>query len=63
MNKHFKWIDTCETIDWKALSHLYKVSPLGDKPEALLKTAFINSRFTYFVYDNVQLIGVGRALE
>jgi ribosomal protein S18 acetylase RimI-like enzyme len=52
----------CKTIDWQVLSNLYKIAPLGDKPEALLKTAFINSRYTYFVYDDDKLIGVGRAL-
>ena len=62
MNKHFKWIENCKTIDWQALSHLYKIAPLGDKPEEMLKTAFTNSRFTYFVYDDAKLIGVGRAL-
>jgi len=56
------WIDNCKTIDWKALSHLSKIAPLGDKPSEMLKTAFTNSRCTYFVYDNDKLIGVGRAL-
>jgi ribosomal protein S18 acetylase RimI-like enzyme len=59
---NLKWIDNCKTIDWNALSNLYKIAPLGDKPTSMLKTAFNNSTFTYFVYDEKNLIGVGRAL-
>ena len=62
MTSNFKWIDNCETIDWNILSNLYKIAPLGDKPPSMLKTAFNNSAFTYFVYDDKKLIGVGRAL-
>ena len=58
----YTWIDNCKTIDWQVLSSLYKIAPLGDKPVEVLKTAFLNSRYTYFVYDEDKLIGVGRAL-
>jgi len=56
------WIDNCNTVNWTELSNLYKIAPLGDKPSSMLKTAFNNSAFTYFVYDNKKLIGVGRTL-
>jgi len=56
------WVDDCKTIDWNTLSNLYKIAPLGDKSPSMLKIAFINSAFTYFVYDKDKLIGVGRAL-
>jgi len=56
------WIDNCNTVNWTELSILYKIAPLGDKPPYMLKIAFNNSAFTYFVYDNQKLIGVGRAL-
>ena len=56
------WVDNCNTIDWNELSNLYKIAPLGDKSPSMLKTAFNNSAFTYFVYDDKELIGVGRAL-
>ena len=56
------WVANYNTIDWDELSNLYKIAPLGDKPPSMLKTAFNNSAFTYFVYDSQKLIGVGRAL-
>ena len=56
------WINNCNTIDWNVLSNLYQIAPLGDKPPNMLKTAFNNSAFTYFVYEDKKLIGVGRAL-
>ena len=62
MNKYFKWIDNCKTIDWDTLSNLYKIAPLGDKLPDKLKLVFNNSMFKYFVYDGEKLIGAGRAL-
>ena len=62
LNKNLKWIDNYKTINWQELSNLYKIAPLGDKPVELLKTVFTNSKFTFFVYENDKLIGVGRAL-
>ena len=55
----------CEQLiqnDWQALSHLYHVAPLGEKPVDWLKTVFENSRFQCFVYHNEILIGAGRML-
>ena len=60
-NKNLKWTDNCKIINWQELSNLYKIAPLGDKPVEMLKISFPNSRFTFFVYDNDKLIGVGRA--
>ncbi len=57
-----KWIYEIEGIDWDALSHLYKIAPLGDKKPENLKTVFTNSRYKCFVYDDQKLVGVGRAL-
>ena len=57
-----RWIYTSENIDWEALSHLYKIAPLGDKKPENLKIVFSNSRYVCFVYEDVLLVGVGRAL-
>jgi len=62
MNHNLKWINNIETINWSALSNLYKIAPLGDKAPELLEKVFTNSMFKYFLYDNKKLIGVGRAL-
>lgn len=57
-----RWMYTSENIDWEALSHLYKIAPLGDKKPENLKTVFSNSRYICFVYDDALLVGAGRAL-
>jgi ribosomal protein S18 acetylase RimI-like enzyme len=56
------WTDSLDAVDWDELSALYRVAPLGEKPAASLKTAFSNSRFRCFVFDQGHLIGAGRAL-
>ena len=56
------WIYTIDNIDWGALSHLYKIAPLGDKKPDNLKTVFSNSRYVCFVYEDALLVGAGRAL-
>lgn len=56
------WVYTLDTIDWEALSHLYKIAPLGDKKPENLKTVFSNSRYVCFVYEEERLVGAGRAL-
>ncbi len=55
------WTDTLGDIDWDELSALFKVA-LGEKPAAVLKTVFGNSRYCCFARDNGRLVGVGRAL-
>lgn len=57
-----KWIYEIDNVNWDELSHLYKIAPLGDKKAEDLKTVFTNSRYRCFVYDDVKLVGVGRAL-
>jgi len=57
-----EWIETTEAVDWQALTDLYRVAPLGDKPPEVLRTAFNNSRYVCFVYDGGRLVGAGRAL-
>ena len=57
------WSDAIEKVDWNELSALYRVAPLGNKHPSDLKTAFSNSRFRCFVYDEGKLVGVGRALS
>ena len=56
------WHYTLDSIDWQALSHLYKIAPLGEKKPENLKIAFSNSRYVCFVYENDLLVGVGRVL-
>lgn len=56
------WTDDETRIDWQALSHLYRIAPLGDKSAEWLKTAYANSRYKCFVYDGDAIVGAGRAL-
>jgi ribosomal protein S18 acetylase RimI-like enzyme len=57
-----QWLTDESTIDWRALSELYRVAPLGDKKPDGLKRAFGNSMFKCFVVDEGRLVGAGRAL-
>ncbi len=56
------WELTADRIDWPALSHLYRIAPLGEKRPEDLEVVFTNSRFKCFVYDDDTLVGAGRAL-
>ena len=56
------WRDSLDTLDWDELVALYRAAPLGNKTVATLQTAFPNSMFRCFVYDEGRLVGVGRAL-
>ena len=56
------WKETIEGVDWEELSALYRAAPLGTKDAATLKTAFGNSRYVLFAYEDDRLVGVGRAL-
>jgi len=56
------WLYVQSNVDWHQLSALYLIAPLGEKSANDLETVFTNSRFKCFIYDNNQLIGVGRAL-
>ena len=56
------WSHSIDGLDWNELAALYAAAPLGTKSPSGLKTAFTNSMFKCFVYDEQQLVGVGRAL-
>ena len=56
-----EWQYSLKNISWEALSELYKVT-LGNKNPTDLETAFTNSMFRCFIFDQGKLIGVGRAL-
>lgn len=62
MVQGLKWQYDHTNIDWQALSDLYRVAPLGDKPADKLQTVFKNSRYQCFLFDNTQLVGAGRVL-
>ena len=56
------WTDTLDGIDWQELSALYRAAPLGDKPPEWLRTAFGNSMFRCFAWQDGRLVAAGRAL-
>ncbi len=56
------WSHSIDQLDWNELAALYHAAPLGNKTPAGLKTAFTNSMFRCFVYENGRLVGAGRAL-
>ena len=56
------WKYDQESINWEKLSNLYKIAPLGDKKVDDLQKAFGNSMYKCFVFEDAQLVGVGRAL-
>ena len=56
------WVYEHSKVDWKQLSELYRIAPLGDKSADDLECVFSNSRYKCFVYAGNTLIGVGRAL-
>ena len=56
------WLYSQANVNWKQLSELYRIAPLGEKPAEDLKTVFSNSRYKCFIYADTKLVGVGRAL-
>jgi len=56
------WEDNDNNIDWHEASTLYKIAPMGDKRPQDIKQAFGNSLYKCFVFDQAQLVGIGRAL-
>jgi ribosomal protein S18 acetylase RimI-like enzyme len=58
----YEWIYSIENMDWKELSQLYLIAPLGQKSPSDLQISFSNSMFKCFVYDAGKLIAAGRAL-
>lgn len=59
---NLEWEYTLNRVDWRELSNLYKIAPLGEKHPDDLEKAFSNSMFKCFVKEAGQLVGVGRAL-
>ena len=57
-----EWLLDQDSIDWVALSDLYRIAPLGDKRPDELKLAFSNSLYKCFVLEEGVLIGAGRAV-
>lgn len=56
------WSHSIDGLDWNELSALYDAAPLGSKNPSGLRTAFTNSMFRCFVYEDGKIVGVGRAL-
>lgn len=56
------WSDALDGVDWKELSEVIRLARLGTKEPALLRTAFTNSLYRCFVYDDGSLVGTGRVL-
>jgi ribosomal protein S18 acetylase RimI-like enzyme len=56
------WLFEDSSIDWDALSDLYRIAPLGNKSGAHLKHAYSNSLFKCFVLNEGKLVGAGRAV-
>lgn len=59
---NLSWEDNDNNIDWHEASTLYKIAPMGDKRPQDIKQAFGNSLYKCFVFDQTQLVGIGRAL-
>lgn len=57
-----QWLFEQDSIDWAALSELYRIAPLGEKKPDDLKRAFSNSMYKCFVFDDRALVGAGRAV-
>jgi GNAT superfamily N-acetyltransferase len=59
---NYSWVYADGGVDFKELSNLYLIAPLGNKPPEALATVFGNSMFKCFVYAGRVLVGAGRAL-
>ena len=57
-----RWVYDDGTIDWVALSELYRIAPLGDKKPNELKFAYSNSLYKCLVLESERLIGAGRVV-
>src|SRR5579883_2242847 len=56
------WLFEDATIDWAALSELYRIAPLGEKAPDDLRRAFAHSMYKCFVLEEGALVGAGRAV-
>lgn len=50
-------------VVWKDLTHLYKITDLGERTILQLQHAFANSTHVAFVYDKEQVVAAGRAIS
>ncbi|MBS0215430.1 MAG: GNAT family N-acetyltransferase [Proteobacteria bacterium] len=57
-----QWTTSQDHIDWKELSELYRIAPLGSKSPEWLQTAYANSMFKYFAFDDGRIVASGRAV-
>lgn len=57
-----EWISSEEGVNWRELSEMYRLAPLGDKSPKDLEVVFKNSMFKLFVLSSGRLVGAGRAL-
>jgi len=57
-----EWINDLSRADWDEITALYRAAPLGNKNPEDLKTAFTNSMFCCFAFDDGALVGAGRVL-
>ncbi len=57
-----QWSSSMDSVDWPALSEMYRLAPLGNKSPDWLKTAFTNSMFKFFAQEDGAVIAAGRAV-
>jgi predicted N-acetyltransferase YhbS len=58
----FTWTDSLDEVDWRELSDVIRAAPLGHKEPERLRTAFTNSMYRCFVYEDGRLVGTGRVI-
>ena len=53
----------CTGIDWLKLVDVFRRAPLGERDPEKLRSSFMNSAVTCFVWDHDELVGAGRAIS
>jgi GNAT superfamily N-acetyltransferase len=56
------WSSSIEDMDWRELSELYRLAPLGNKPPEWLQRAYGNSMFHCIGRDAGRIVAAGRAV-
>ena len=51
------------TIEWSQLTGLFQKVGWGERPSSEIKLAFEKSSFTFFIYDNNNIVGFGRTMD
>jgi ribosomal protein S18 acetylase RimI-like enzyme len=54
---------TKENVNWEQVAKVLRESGLSDESPEFQKTAFVNSYAVVFIYDDDEIVGVGRALS